>query len=299
MPLIFDIKRHALKDGPGIRTTVFFKGCNMRCVWCQNPESIDSALEIAFTPSQCINCGACERACRFEGVCSLNDPLRINREECVRCADCVRACPGRGLRVIGRYYSVDELLDILLRDITFYQTSGGGVTFSGGEPTLDMEYLSIILRKLKEKGINTAVQTNGKFPWEKFKTQILDFLDIIMIDLKLADPNEHLKYTGSSNKQIFENLDKLFQQDKVQVVPRIPLIPVITATEQNLKELASMLRKYETPCVLLPYNPMGLAKYKVIGKEIPCNLPDHMMDIQEERRYKDFFKNLYEGDAVR
>lgn len=286
LPLIFDIKRHATEDGPGIRTTVFFKGCNLSCVWCHNPEAIAPSAEIAFYPARCIACGECVRVCP-ENACNLSNPRRIERAKCTGCGDCVNACPGWGLMMVGRKYSVDELISILLRDMVYYEVSGGGITFSGGEPTLYRGYLSSVLRRLKEKGIHTAIQTNGYFPWSGFKAELLDYVDLIMLDLKLVDTGEHLKYTGKPNQIIFENLERLLRQEKVRVIPRIPLIPQITATHHNLERLRSVLQKLRTRCLVLPYNPLGIPKWEAIGKQMPYDLPQHMMDIAEERRCKE------------
>jgi len=269
MPLIFDIKRHALEDGPGIRTTVFFKGCNLRCVWCHNPESIDSAAEIGFYPSCCINCGDCERICP-SSACSLSNPDRIQRDKCTRCGDCVKACPALALRLIGRYYPVDELIDILLRDRVYYEVSGGGVTFSGGEPTLYIDYLSAVLHRLKELGIHTAIQTNGCFEWARFEAELLDMVDLVMLDLKLAESEEHRRYTGRPNQAILENLGHLARQKKAALIPRIPHVPRITDNKGNLNKLGSILQGFGINAAILPYNPLGISKWKTIGKHLPA-----------------------------
>ncbi len=161
-PLILDIKRHVLEDGPGIRTTVFFKGCNLHCPWCHNPDAIDPAPEIAFYP-----------------------------RDCSRCGDCAGVCPSQALRLLGRHYEVEELLEIILRDRMFYAVSGGGVTLSGGEPTLFLDYCSAILGHLKELGLHTALQTNGMFVWSEFRERLLPLADLVMIDLKVADGERH------------------------------------------------------------------------------------------------------------
>ncbi len=194
-PLIFDIKRHALEDGPGIRTTIFFKGCPLRCVWCHNPESMEPGLEIGFYPSGCIRCGDCVQACP-RGAAQLDLPSRIDRAICNRCGACAEACPGRGLRQIGRSYEIDELVDIILRDKVYYQSSGGGVTLSGGEPALHTDYCSQLLQRLKSNGIHTAIETSGFFKWSQFSTEILGWLDLVLFDVKLADAELHLKHTS-------------------------------------------------------------------------------------------------------
>jgi len=287
--LIFDIKRHVLEDGPGIRTTVFLKGCQLRCIWCQNPESIDPSYEIGFYPGDCIECGDCITACKT-GAIQVDNPLKIDRTRCDRCGDCVKICPGLGLRKIGRFYPIDELISILLRDKVFYEVSGGGVTLSGGEPTFYMEYISLLLQELKMRGIHTAIQTNGFFKWSQFKKKVLDWVDLIMFDIKLADPEDHLRYTGRENQLILKNLARLLKERPKDVTPRIPLIPGITATTGNLKAISKLLQGLGvTKCSLLPYNPTGLSKAENIGNAVAPTLSKHMMRPAEEKKYREIF----------
>ncbi len=287
-PLIFDVKRHALDDGPGIRTTIFFKGCPLRCVWCHNPESIDPGLEIGFYPSECIQCGDCVRACPT-GAAQIDLPGRIDRVICRRTGTCAEVCPGRGLRQIGHFYEIDELLDIVLRDKVYYQTSNGGVTLSGGEPTLYTDYVSQLLQKLKSNGIHTTIETSGFFEWSQFNTKILGWLDLVLFDIKLADPELHLKYTGKRNDLILENLTRLMQKRPKDIIPRVPLIPGITTCPGNLEKISSMLREMGVRrCWLLPYNPLGFSKRKTIGKPT-VNMPDHMLTEEEMAEFEGIF----------
>lgn len=288
-PLIFDIRRHVLEDGPGIRTTVFLKGCNLSCIWCQNPESIDPLCEIAFYPGDCIECGDCVTACKT-GACQMENRLRIDRTRCDRCGDCVEICPGLGLRKIGHFYPIEELISILLRDRVFYEVSGGGITLSGGEPTFHMGYISSILQKLKMQEIHTAIQTNGFFEWSQFKEKVLNWVDLIMFDVKLADPEGHLRYTGRKNYLILKNLRRLFKERPKDVITRIPLIPGITATTQNLEAISKMLQEIGmNKCSLLPYNPTGLSKAENIGKKVAPILSRHMMPPEDDRMCKEIF----------
>jgi len=288
-PLIFDIKRHALEDGPGIRTTVFFKGCQLRCWWCQNPESLETEAEIGFYPGDCIGCGECVTACQ-QGAVSLDNPARIDRRRCNRCGDCAAVCPRGGLRLIGRYYPVEELMDKLLRDRPFYKVSGGGVTLSGGEPTLHVANVSFLLAALKQEGIHTVLQTNGFFDWSEFAGHLLDFVDLIMFDVKLANPAEHLKYTGQENGLILANLARLAQARPDAVLPRIPLIPGISATEGNLREISRVLQKLRLHrCSLLPYNPTGYSKAAHIGKSVSPQLSRRMLSAPEEQQCREIF----------
>jgi pyruvate formate lyase activating enzyme len=280
-PFIFDIKRGSLEDGPGIRTTVFIKGCNLRCLWCHNPESLDPDLEIGFYPRDCINCGDCVEACPVS-ACQLENPALIDRETCTRCGDCVAACPGKALRILGRFYGVDELLEILLRDRMFYTVSGGGVTLSGGEPTLFLDYGAEILGRLKELGIHTALQTNGCFLWENFRQKLLPQVDLVMMDLKLADGRKHRKYTGQDNSLIFANLRNLLQENPEGVLPRIPLIPGFTSTLENLQAISHRLRELGVhKCSLLPYNPTWFHKAESIGKPVDAIISTHFLTPEE------------------
>ena len=227
-PLILDIKRHVLEDGPGLRTTVFFKGCNLHCPWCHNPEAIDPEPEIAFYPRDCIGCGDCVEVCPT-GACRLEDQVVIDREVCSRCGACAGVCPSRALRLLGRHYEVDELLEVLLRDRMYYAVSGGGVTLSGGEPTLFPDYCAAVLGRLKELGLHTTLQTNGMFVWSDFREKLLPLVDLVMLDVKLADGERHREYTGQDNGPVWANLEALLRERPGAVLPRIPLIPGFTA----------------------------------------------------------------------
>ena len=261
----------------------------MRCLWCQNPESIDTAPEIGFYPASCIESGECVNVCKRD-ACQIENRWRINREKCDRCGDCAKVCPGRGLRQIGNFYTAEELVSILLRDRAFYEASGGGITLSGGEPTFHMEYISSVLQELKIHGIHTAIQTNGFFEWSEFKAKVLNWIDLIMFDVKLADPKEHMKYTGQKNRLILENFTRLLKERPKDTIPRIPLIPGITATTRNLEAISELFQGLKvTRCSLLPYNPTGISKAENIGKSVPSILSRHMMTPSEEEKCREIF----------
>jgi len=240
LPLIVDIKRHSLEDGPGIRSVVFFKGCPLRCIFCQNPETQDPGLEIAFSPKECIQCGRCAEVCP-QGAIDLEFPGRIHRERCIRCGECARICPGKGLRLMGAYYPAETLTEILLRDLPFYRHSGGGVTLSGGEATCYPDYLEGVLKRLKARGIHVVLETSGYFDYESFGQRILPYIDFIYYDVKIADPEVHRKYTGKTNRRILDNLCRLLRERGIEVHPRVPLIPGITTTRESLSAIVDLL----------------------------------------------------------
>jgi pyruvate formate lyase activating enzyme len=216
----------------------------------------------------------------------------------------VEACPGRALRLIGRFYPVDELVDILLRDNIFYEVSGGGVTFSGGEPTLFMDYASAVLKVLKDSGIHTAIQTNGFFAWREFGKKILPYVDLIMFDVKLADADRHREYTGQSSKPILTNLKNLLSKIRrgvsetrrggaeraEAVLPRIPLIPEFTATVENLRSISDLLKRLGVKkCSLLPYNPTWISKAESIGKGVDPRISRCSLTPWDLKKYQDIF----------
>jgi pyruvate formate lyase activating enzyme len=259
---IFDIQRYSVHDGPGIRTLVFFKGCPLRCRWCQNPESLDSEREIAFFASKCIACGECAKACT-KGAIVLEAGRRIDRSLCDRCGRCAEVCYAEALTAIGKEYDVRTLLDVVERDRPFYEQSGGGVTVSGGEPTLQFDFLLGFLRAAKEAGLNTVIETCGAFAWSKFR-KLLPYLDIIYFDLKVIDEKEHKRLTRTGNKRILANARRLVESGK-KVVFRVPLVPGMTDTEQNLSDLIDLLGEFEREEVhLLPYHKMGESKLQRI-----------------------------------
>lgn len=242
---IFDIKKYAIHDGPGIRTTVFFKGCPLDCWWCHNPEGIKKEPE-TFT----VRTRSKEPGSPGEG-----EERVIGRT-------------GTGeKRVIGRTATVDSLMEKVVKDTTFYDQSGGGVTISGGEPMMQMEFLVGLLDSCKKAGIHTALDTSGYAPWEEFE-RVYDLVDIFLYDVKVMDDREHLKYTGVSNELILGNMRALSGMGE-KVIPRIPMIPGITDTETNLEAIANYLSTLDNirEISLLPYNRIGEDKFKRFGIE--------------------------------
>ena len=260
-PLVFDIARGSFVDGPGIRTVVFLKGCPLRCLWCQNPESHRPEAEMLFYAERCIKCGNCETGC--------NSLAR---------------------QTAGQYYPPEKMARLILRDREFYRTSSGGVTFSGGEPLLYIDYIHEVSKILEQENIHIAVETCGYFDYRKFEKTLLPLIDLFLYDIKLTDPRKHKKYTGKSNEIILRNFKKL-REAGAEVIPRIPLIPGYTATEENLSQIAAFFaeQKVET-YVFLPYNPSGIKKWERLGKKPPENLSPAPLTLEKEKEWIDYFK---------
>ncbi len=287
--LIGSIGRYSLHDGPGIRTTVFFKGCNMRCPWCHNPEFISGKPEVAFYAFRCIQCKECLSVCP-ENAIDFENPGRILRNVCTGCGLCAQACPSRALELVGRNMSLEDLMEILLRDNHFYRTSGGGVTISGGEPTVQMNFLEKLLNALKKKGIHTAIETNGLFPWNEFSQGPLKHLDLVLFDLKIADHENHRHITGVSNQTILANLKLLLETRWQDVIVRIPLIPSYTATAKNISDLSKIMVNLGARRInLLPYHPFGNSKAEKVGRRADSSLPATSMKRTELLKWQDSF----------
>lgn len=259
--IIFDIQRFSLHDGPGIRTTIFFKGCPLRCLWCHNPESINPKIELAFYKHKCIGCNSCIAICPTGALQnSEKDGKSYIIELCRFCWKCVDACPSEALLLQGKIYSVDEVLEEISKDIPFYKQSGGGVTLSGGEPTFQFDFCFHLLKGCKEMGIGTALDTSGFVSWDKFET-LLPLVDIFLYDIKHINSEEHKKLTGVPNEVILENLAKLNDSGK-HIEIRIPIIPGYNDSNENITAISRFIAKLKSirRVKLLPYHKLGLSK---------------------------------------
>ena len=266
--IIFDIVRNSYVDGPGIRTTVFFKGCNLRCKWCHNPESLNGKKEILFYEKRCTHCGRC------------ND-LTVDDKDFMCFNDAKEIC--------GREYSVDEVLTEILKDKSYYENSGGGVTFSGGECMLQIDFLTQILKRCKENGIHTAVDTAGNVSWDSFE-KIIPYTDLFLYDIKCLSNERHIKYTSVSNGLILENLKKLSSEFKNEIIIRIPVIEGVNDDEDEMKSIYEFLTEIKpTKVDLLPYHTMGKHKYDALGLEFNAyNVPSS----ENIEKYNQIFKSL-------
>jgi pyruvate formate lyase activating enzyme len=267
-PLILDIKGNSLDDGPGIRTVIFFKGCPLSCVWCHNPEAKYAGFELSWDSKECIGCDDCINTCEL-GAISRENASFVDRQRCNLCFKCVEVCPAAAVTKVGRAMEIDEIVEMVKEDIPFFNNSGGGVTLSGGEPTLYMEFTADLLRKLKSLGIHTVLETCGQFNYVPFVELVYPYLDTIFYDIKLFDARKHEKYCGVDNSHILSNFEKLhllYVEGGTEVVPRIALIPDITDTWRNLEGIALFLKKNGvTRVALLEYNPLWVEKTRKIG----------------------------------
>jgi len=264
--IIFNIQRYSIHDGPGIRTTVFLKGCPLNCWWCQNPESQLSGQEMVFWEDRCIGCGACSLNCPSGAIQMENKKPVTDKNKCNLCGECSRICPAQAREMIGKKLTAEEIIKEVEKDLVFYEESGGGVTFSGGEPLKQFEFLESLLICCQEKKIHTAVDTSGYVSWE-ILDKIIPKVDLFLYDLKIMDSERHKKYTGISNEIILENLKKLSSVHN-NIFVRFPVIPGINDDYQNIRETGEFLSSLKIAQVnLLPYHYIGIDKYKRLGKK--------------------------------
>jgi pyruvate formate lyase activating enzyme len=260
---VVKIQPFSVNDGDGIRTTVFLEGCGLKCKWCSNPESWNNIVKLGFAKHKCIDCKTCTRLCPQKITC-ISNRYEIN-EKCNLCGKCVSNCKGNALSIMTTQMSVDEIVKKVEKDMIFFLESGGGVTFSGGEPTYQTSFLRDLVNYFYNKGIHTAIETCGYFNWEKCN-DIFEKLDHIFIDIKVMDENKHREYTGLSNKVILENIAHIGRLNKSTVI-RIPVIPNVNDDLENIEKTAMYVKEHikDPKIELLPYHKLGIDKYKLLG----------------------------------
>ncbi len=263
---IFEIERYATKDGPGIRTVVFFKGCNLKCAWCQNPESQRFEKEIMYYNNSCTKCGKCMVICPNEAI-HLDEKFGFitNPERCTTCGLCVDQCIYGARAVMGKEYTPEQLFEIVKRDLDFFRESGGGITVSGGEPLLNVDFLVDFFDLCKTLGIHIAIETAGNVPWETFN-KLIPKTDLFFFDVKHIDADQHRFWTGVSNQKILDNLERLSKNAK-DIIIRIPVIPGVNNDEDVLKRIFEYVKEMDLKNIeLLPYHRLGLTKYSGLGR---------------------------------
>lgn len=264
--MVFDIQRFALHDGPGIRTTVFLKGCPLNCVWCHNPESKKRMPQLAFIKKNCVFCGRCQAVCR-QGVHAITEKgHEISYDRCIHCGECEKACLDHALKIYGKKMDCEEILRTVLKDKDFFIRSGGGLTVSGGEPMLQPEGLSRLLKEAKRKELHVCLDTCGYADTKAYE-KIAPYVDLFLFDYKVTDREKHRSYTGVDNDVILKNLDHLCRSGK-QVYLRCPVIPGINDDDAHLSRIAELSRKYENivQVNLMMYHDMAKGKSEQIGE---------------------------------
>ena len=264
---MFDIKRYAIHDGPGIRIVVFLKGCNLNCAWCHNPEGIAAGQERMYAPARCIGCGTCVSACPHDALSLTKDGIVTDTSRCEMCGTCAAVCPTKAIEMSGTVHSGEKILFEIEKERIFFEQSGGGVTFSGGEPMLHTDFLVRLLDECRAQGIHTAVDTAGLVNTE-ILLKVAERTDLFLYDLKLMDSDRHREWTGVPNGKILENLRTLAEMG-AKVVVRIPLVGGVNDDEENISQSARFLSGLPGEKImvnLLPYHKIAQTKYAKLGR---------------------------------
>ena len=286
--VIFNIQTYSIHDGPGIRTTVFLKGCPLRCFWCQNPESQVLHPEIFFDSEKCTGCGKCVQACPSRAIEICDGHSRTNRELCQGVGKCTEVCPNEARNIMGRYVTAGEVFKEVAADSIFYQRSGGGVTLGGGEPLAQPEFAISLLKLCRDAGIRTALDTCGHARWETVK-RVLEYVDLVLYDFKHMDPVAHEKYTGVSNDLILNNAKRIHRDLSIPIIARVPVIPGYNDSVGNIETTARFITAElgdSTGVHLLPYHKLGETKYISLEKaessvSVTPSSEEHMAELQK------------------
>jgi pyruvate formate lyase activating enzyme len=262
---VFNIQRFSLHDGPGIRTTVFLKGCPLRCVWCHNPEGLEQEPQVRVTFNLCGRCGRCAAACHLGGHEVTAEEHNLHLAPCDRCGACVEACPAGAIEMVGKQMSTEDVLAVVRRDIPFYQNSGGGMTLSGGEPLQQYRFSRTMLETAKAEGMHTAIETTALFSWERLAA-LAPSVDLWLVDLKHTDNARHKALTGVPNRRILANIRRMVEAGWT-ILLRIPWVPTMNAEPLFLDGLHAFLAEFPTPPAVefLPYHRLGIGKWAALG----------------------------------
>ncbi len=264
--IVFNIQRYSIHDGPGIRTTIFLKGCPLTCFWCQNPESQHFVPEILFDRQKCIQCGECVALCSSGASQVQQNRIRIDRGRCLRCGRCIDACPAEARRMAGKQMTVDEVMQEAVRDVRFYENSGGGVTLSGGEPLAQPAFAFALLERCKQEDFHTALDTCGYASWKTI-LRLLPLVDLVLFDIKHPDNDKHRASVGKDNRTIFDNARRISALKPMWI--RMPLVPGFNDSVEVVGKIARFVGRELNGAKLeiLPYNIMGEAKYHLLDKD--------------------------------
>ncbi len=291
--IIFNIQRYSIHDGPGIRTTVFLKGCPLKCKWCSNPESINPHPEIFFRIEKCNQCEMCVDVCKLQAITFFDNSIQINRSKCNLCMKCEEICSFSAINHTGQKVTVNEVVREVMRDELFYNNSGGGVTISGGEPLYQIDFTVNLLKEFKKRSLHTTIDTTGYAKFEELE-RILDYVDLVLFDIKHLNQEIHQKGTGAKNEIILNNLDKILEKG-LSVWIRVPIIPDFNDSKQYMSKLAKFLSEKPIEKVsLLQYHEWGKHKYKYLDRVYPLRDAFFIDDEQLKE-----FKNVLESSKLK